>query len=136
MFSGLGMETSSYRHNYSQTKHQDLPVPFNLPSVLHNLLFEDIELELDKKQEDMLEMMKFSYMSLGKLQQKYAEEESKLKSKIFEEPDNMELKSEIQDIHLDRQQANFDFKNIVILMSDMLDREQLKKLLKFSNINI
>jgi len=135
MISGFG-SNSYYQHDVKARHAQDLPVPFNIPKVLHNLLFEEVELDFDRKQEDMVETLRFSFNSLIKIEKEYAIKEDELKSKMFQEPDNMEIKNEYQDIHLERQQINFDFKNLVVVMSDMLTREQLEKLLKFSNINI
>ena len=37
-----------------------LPVPFNIPLVLHNLLFEKTGIEFNAKQSDMIETLRFS----------------------------------------------------------------------------
>ena len=137
MISGFGGSTSSYHHHYFNTTHaRDLPVPFNIAKVLHNLLYEDIGVEFDAKEKDLLDLLRFSFESLAKFEYESSKKEADLKSKIFSEPDNMDIKDEYQDIVLDRQHAHYDFKNLVVLMSDMLNREQFEKLLKFSNIAI
>lgn len=137
MISGFGGGSSSYQHSSFHTSHgHDLPIPFNIPKVLYNLLFEDNGIEFDKKQKDFLEVLRFSYNSLLDLQIKYAQKEEQLKAKILEQPDNLDLKQKLEDMILDRQQAHYDFKNYVTLMSDMMSREQFAKLLKFSNIAV
>jgi len=137
MISGFGGSSSSYQHDSFYTTHgHDLPIPFNIPKVLYNLLFEDVGIEFDRKQKDFLEVLRFSYTALFKLKEKSAQQEAKLRAKIFEQPDDVDIKEKLEDIQLDRQQAHYDFKNYVILMSDMMDKEQFEKLLKFSNIAV
>ena len=135
MISGFGGGSNNYTKHHSQSgHHQDLPIPFNIHKVLYNLLYEDIGLEFDNKQEDVISTLRLAFTSLPKQQHIYALKELELKSRIFDEPDNMELKDKYENIQLDRRQAYYDFKNLVILISDMLNREQYEKLLKFSNI--
>ena len=136
MIAGFGGSSDS-KHQHFEIKHSsDLPIPFNIPIVLHNLLFEDNGIEFDAKQADIIETLKFSYISLAKIQQKFAVQEADLKAKIFSESDNIQHKIDYEEIQLDRQQANYDFKSLVELISDMLSREQFQKLLKFSNIAV
>ena len=114
----------------------ELPIPFNIPSVLTNLLFEDIGLEFDRKQKDMLETLQFSYKAVQKMQVRYNKQDQDLKIKIVADPDNQELKDEFEEMQLDILEANFHFKDLVITMSELLEREQYEKLLKFSNIPV
>ena len=95
MISGFGSGSTNYYHHDSNTKHaHDLPLPFNIPKVLHNLLYEDVDLEFDNKQEDMLETLRFSFKSLIKMQHDSLVKESEFRSKILEDPDNEQLKNE------------------------------------------
>lgn len=135
MISGFGGGTRvGYVHRDSPRDMSTLPVPFNIPNVLHNLLFEDIGLEFDSKQKDMIETLRFSYDALLKLQEKHRTKGQELLSKIMDEPDNMALKEQQSDMQLDMLLANQQFKEIVTVMSDLLKREQYEALLKFSNI--
>ena len=111
-----------------------LPIPFNMPIVLHNLLFEGTGIEYDKKQKDMLETLVFSFHALERMQQKYAPKEQELKTKLFHDPDNKKLKEEMEELQLEFFEANHHFKDLVIVISDMLTREQYTQLLEFSNI--
>ena len=124
------------QHSFSVAHTHALPIPFNIPKVLHNILFEELDLDLNNKQKDIIEAVRFSYTSLLKVQKIYGQKEAELKSRMFSESDNIELKRDYQDIVLDSQQANYDFKSLVTTMSDMLVREQFEKLLKFSNIPV
>jgi hypothetical protein len=135
MISGFGGGTKvNYVHHDSPHGMSGLPVPFNIPNVLHNLLYEDIGIEFDAKQKDMLDALRFSYDSLHKLQVSHLKREEEVREQILREPDNASLKDELEDMHLDMLQARYQFKEIVSVMSDLLQREQYEKLLKFSNI--
>ena len=130
---GGGSRQSSVHHNGVHFA-SNLPVPFNIPAVLHNLLFEDVGIEFDAKQKDMLETLRFSYNSLVKLQASHAQKTQELAQQIQNHPENLALKVEQEDMRLDMLQANYQFKDIVTTMSDLLKREQYEKLLEFSNI--
>lgn len=135
MISGFGGGTRvNYVHHSDVHSISHLPVPFNIPSVLYNLVFEDIGIEFDPKQKDMLETLRFSYNSLQKLQASHAVLEEELRQKILQDPDNRGLKQEQEDMQLDMLQATHQFKDIVTAMSELLKREQYEKLLRFSNI--
>ena len=135
MISGFG---SSNRANY--IRHADVhsishfPVPFNIPNVLYNLIFEDIGIEFDAKQKDMLETLRFSYNAFAKFQASYATRTEELKEKIIHNPQDEALKQELEDLQLELFQASYQYKEIVTAMSELLKREQYEKLLRFSNI--
>ena len=135
MMRGLG-NSSRIVQSHSSHHSGGLPVPFNLPNVLHNLLFEEIELEFDSKQQDLIEALTFSYNALGKMQSKYALKDQELRAGMLEDPGNIELKKLYEEMQLDIMMANHQFKDLVTIVSDSLNRDQYQKLLKFSNINI
>jgi len=113
-----------------------LPVPFNIPNVLHNLLFEDIDLSFDAKQKDLIEALAYSYKALDRMQTRYALKEQKLLTLIQEDAGNMGLKEAYEDLQLDEMIANHHFKDLVTVVSEALTREQYQKLMKFSGINV
>ncbi len=135
MIAGFGSSSGSNVEHYFSKKHTlSLPMPFNIPRVLHNLLFEDTAIEFDAKQKDMLEALRFSYIALGKLGEQYELQKSKLKEQILAEPDNTEIKHELEDLKLDKQQANYDFRNLTEIMLELLQKEQIEALLRFSKV--
>jgi len=113
-----------------------LPVPFNIPKVLHNLLFEEIGIEFDAKQNDMLETLRFSSHALNRMNEKYNPKVQELKNMLFKHPDNLELKREQEELQMDFFEANQHFKELVIVLSEILSREQYAVLLKYSNIPV
>ena len=132
-FSGGG--GSSYT---SQQAHLSggFVVPFNLPNVLHNLLYADIEFAFSAKQQDLHTMLKFSYESLQNLLQQSATEEQKLSQEILRSPDDVELTHRLQEIRLERMQATQDFKELLDVMAKLLTKEQYEKLLRASNLPV
>lgn len=134
MISGFSSAPRHHIGGYDSGKAGGLPIPFNLPGVLHNLLFEDVGLEFTNKQKDMLETLRFSQNSLVKLQQDYALKGQELVSKMIREPENASYKKEYDEMQLDMLDANQQFKELVIVISDLLTREQYAKLMEFSNI--
>jgi hypothetical protein len=135
MISGFGGGARvGHIHPTSMHFASNLPVPFNMPQVLYNLIFEDVGIEFDAKQKDVLEALRFSYNSLVKLQISYAQKTQDLAQKIQNNPDDTSLKAEQEDMRLDMLQANYQFKDMVATISDMLKREQYEKLLAFSGI--
>lgn len=136
MISGFSSAQRPSYGAYDSSHDGNLPVPFNIPMVLYNLLFEDIDLKFDAKQSDMLEALRFSYKALFKLQEISALKEQEVIANMLRNPDNIKYKEEHNQIQLDLLQANQHFKELVIVMSDLLTREQYAKLLKFCNINI
>jgi hypothetical protein len=134
MISGFS-STPRHSHGGYDSNHSGvLPVPFNIPNVLHNLLFEDVGLEFDSKQSDILETLRFSQAALVRMQQKYALKEQELVAKMLRDSDNQKYKEEYEEMQLDRFEANSYFKELVVVISDLLTREQYAKLLEFSNI--
>lgn len=114
----------------------NLPVPFNIPKVLHNLLFEDTGIEFDSKQEDMIHTLRFSYNSLLKLEKNHAQQQELLLQKLYENPNDFATKAALDEMRLDMLQAKYHFKDLVTVMSDLLKREQYEQLLAFSNIGV
>ena len=132
-FSGGG--GSSYT---SQQAHLSggFPVPFNLPNVLHNLLYADIDFAFDSKQQDLHTMLKFSYESLQKMLQQATAQEHEIRQKILQNPQNTALTEQLQEIALERMQATQDFKELLETMAELLTKEQYEKLLKISNLPV
>jgi len=137
MITGFG---SGARGDGSLTSHHlsggGLPVPFNIPKVLHNLLYEDTGVEFDPKQMDMIETLRFSTHALSRMNEKYGPRAQELKSQLFGDPDNKELIAEQELLQLDFFEAHQHFKELVIVLSDMLSRQQYAKLLEYSNIQV
>ncbi len=135
MISGF---SSMLRHSYGSYSHHlgSLPVPFNIPKVLYNLLFKDIDLEFDAKQSDIVEALRFSYKALLRMQEIYAPKEQEAVANMLRNPNNIKFKEEYDQIKLDELQANQHFKELVVVLSDLLSREQYAELLEFSNIKI
>lgn len=135
MISGFG---GSSRSDGNLASHHlsggGLPVPFNIPLVLHNLLFEEIGIEFDSRQLDMLETLRFSSYALSRMNEKYGPRAQELKSKLFSDPDNRVLIEEQEQLQLDFFEAHQHFKELVIVLADILSREQYGKLLEYSNI--
>ena len=118
----------------SNNKLGNLPIPFNIPNVLHALLFEDIGIEFSPKQQDLLEMLRFSYTSLENLKNTTAKLESSLNEKLLQNPDDPKVKQELETLRLEFYQANYDFKEMVGVLGELLEREQFQKLLSYCNI--
>jgi len=135
MISGFSTGSVNNDYQHSRVKYSsNLPVPFNIPNVLHNLLFEDVGLEFNAKQNDLKETLIFSSKALTKMEERYAKSEAEVRTKILQEPDNKNYVKELEEIQLDRLEAHAHFKDLVIVMSDLLVREQYTKLLAFSGI--
>ncbi|MEA2072546.1 MAG: hypothetical protein U9O86_03095 [Campylobacterota bacterium] len=66
--------------------------------------------------------------------EKHVPLEDDLRTKLFHDPDNEELKEEFAQLQLDFYEANHHYIDLVTVLSDMLSKEQYAKLLKFSNI--
>jgi len=135
MISGFSGKSNNDGYIHAKpTVASNLPVPFNIAIVLHNLLFEDIDLELDNKQADLKESLVFSHKALAKMNERYAKKEQELRRKIFEEPDNLAHKDALEEMSMDRLEGYNHFKDLVSAMADMLNKQQYAKLLEFSNI--
>ncbi len=135
MISGFGGSSVNSDYHHSRVKYSsNLPVPFNMPNVLHNLLFEDVGLGLNAKQDDLKETLVFSSKALTKMEERYAKSEREARAKILQEPDNKDYVKELEEIQLDRLEAHAHFKDLVTVMSDLLVREQYTKLLEFSGL--
>lgn len=135
MISGFSGKSNNdgYIHSKSNSA-SNLPVPFNIPAVLHNLLFAEIDLDLDNKQADLKEALLFSYKALSRIEERYAKKEQEIRRKIFEEPDNMSHKDALEEISTDKYEGYHHFKDLVSAMAEMLSKKQYAKLLEFSNI--
>jgi len=137
MMRGFGDSARQVHQNSdSSSSNNTLPVPFNIPIVLQNILYKDIDLGFDAKLQDMLETVRFANKAQEKMQIRYALKETQLQQQMILEPENDALKMEFEQIQLDRLQASFDFKDLVVALSDMMSKEQFEKLLKFSNIPV
>jgi len=136
MISGFGSSSTAGKHHHFSDKHHmlALPMPFSIPKVLHNFIFEDIDLKFDLKQQDIYEALKFTYISLIEFTQNFEENIASIKDKIRNEPDNQEIKNELKDIQLEMQEMNFEFKDLLEVMLEMLHREQIEELLRYSKI--
>jgi len=135
MISGFG--GGSRREIIDYTRYQyanNLPIPFNIPNVLYNLLFADIGIEFDNKQQDIMTALKFSYTALGKMESLHEQREQEVRAKIVQEPENQKLKDALEEMQLDRLDANSHFKDLVIVISEMLTRDQYTKLMKFCGL--
>lgn len=114
----------------------NLPVPFNIPKVLHNLLFEETGITFDAKQQDMLETLRFSYDALLRLEENHAKKSETLRLKLLETPDDLEIKASFEELRLDMLQAKFQFKELLGVMSELMKRSQYEQLLAFSKIGV
>jgi len=133
MISGFGSSRGpAFSHDIKHLGDGNLPVPFNIPNVLHNLLFEDTGIEFDNKQKDVIEAVRFSYNALQKMGVRYAQKEQKLLQKILKDPDNKALKEEQEELQLEKFEAYNQFKDLVITISELLTKEQYQKLMQFS----
>jgi len=134
-----GFSGSSRNYTFTHSRHiggGNLPIPFNIPNVLYNLLFEDFGLVFTRKQEDMRDAVSFSYKAVQRMEQRYAKEEQSLMQKMLQSSDDKVLKDELEELQLDRFQANQHFKELVNVLSDLLDKEQYAKLMSFSGIPV
>jgi len=113
-----------------------LPIPFNIPNVLYNLLFEDIGLVFTSKQQDMIDAVSFSYKAVGKMEQKYAQKEQELMHEFIQSSEDNTLKEKLEELHINRFEANQHFKELVIVLSELLEKEQYEKLMTFSGIPV
>jgi len=109
-----------------------LPVPFNIPNILHNLLFADINIKFDAKQEDVMHALRFSYTALQKVGVRYAQKEQELLEKLIADPDSKELKEEQEELQLEKFEAYNQFKDLVITISELLTPQQYQQLMQFS----
>ena len=136
MISGFGGSTGGGYSNTQTHLGGGFPVPFNMPNVLQNLLYGNIDFGFDVKQQDIHTTLKFSYEALQSMLQKSAQQEQILRQKILEDSHNTELLRKLQDMELDRMQATQDFKELLEVMADLLTKEQYEKLLKASNLPV
>lgn len=136
MISGFSNVSSGSSQSHHQHLSSGFPVPFNLPNVLRNLLYENIDLQLDNKQKDIHTALHFSYEALQKMLEKYTQEEHEYNSKLMQEPDNKELVEKIENIKLEKMDAVQDFKHILETMAEALNKEQYGKLLKASGLPV
>jgi hypothetical protein len=136
MISGFsGMKSVSPRGDYIGNA-SNLPIPFNIPKVLQNLLYGDIDFEFDQRQKDILQALKFSYESLIKMEKNYALKIAEVQEKLVDDSSNKELQQEYEDLKLDLLEARYQFKELVSAMSEVMTKEQYQKLLEYSNIPI
>lgn len=135
MFSGF---SSTMRHYMDSFDRGDapvgLPVPFNIPNVLNNLLYKEINIEFDAKQKDMIEALQFAHKSLAEMQKRYMIKEQKLKKELYQNPDDGEYKEAYEELQMDVLEANQHFRELVVVLSELLTREQYAQLMAFSNI--
>ena len=126
----------THQNKSSSPSSTALPIPFNIPIVLHNILFNDLDLGFSMKLQDMLETVRFAYNAQKKMQKRYAKREAEIQALLLSDAENLKLKHEYEEIQLDRLQASYDFRDLITALSDMMSREQFEKLLKFSNISV
>ena len=136
MISGFSGAMRHSTASYGADHAGGLPIPFNIPNVLHNLLYEDTGIEFDSKQADMIETLRFSQKALVKMQQNYAQKEQELMAKMLRHSDNKEIKEAYDEMQLEMLDATHQFKDLVTVISDLLTREQYGKLMEFSNIRL
>jgi hypothetical protein len=133
MISGFGASRGpAFSHDIKHLGDGKLPVPFNIPNVLHNLLFENTGIEFDNKQKDVMEALRFSYNALQKMATRYAQKEQELLQKILKDPDNKQLKNEQEELQLEKFEAYNQFKDLVITIAELLTKEQYQTLMEFS----
>ena len=136
MISGFGGSSRMFDHLEQRHMGGGFPVPFNLPNVLHNLLYKEDLLELDAKQKDLHTALRFSYESLDIMLKKYAQMEIEYKTKLLQESQNKDLIAQLENIELDKMDAIQHFKEILEAMAELLTKEQYGKLLKASNLPV
>ncbi len=132
-----GASSGSRGVNFS--RHQgggNLPVPFNIPNVLYKLLYDDIGIDFDVKQQDLITTLQFAYKALGKMEHRYTELEQEIRAKILHEPDNEKYTQELEKMQVERFEGNQHFKELVIVLSELLNKDQYEKLLKYCNIPV
>ena len=134
MISGFGGPTRAIRPHNHESGGGNLPIPFNIPKVLYNLLFEDIGLEFDPKQQDLIEMLRFSYKALPRMEANFIKKDQELRHSYMEHSNSLQYKERLEELQLDRLQGVADFKDFVTVVSEVLTREQYTKLLEYSGI--
>jgi len=133
MISGFGSSRGpTFSHDIKHLGDGNLPVPFNMPRVLHNLLFEETGIEFNAKQKDIMEALRYSYHALQKMGMRYAQKEQELLEKMLQNPDSQEIKEAQEELQLEKFEAYNQFKDLVIIISELLTKEQYQKLMEFT----
>lgn len=136
MISGFG---ASYAEQHSHTHSSlegSLPLPFNLPNVLNTLLFTDIDLNLDNKQKDILDNLKFAYNSRVKMLERIERREQELMQMMLNGDPEGKARQEHADLQFDKFQGSEAFIDLVNIMADLLTKEQNTKLLEAVGIQL
>jgi len=133
MISGFGSSRGpTFSNDIKHLGDGNLPVPFNMPKVLHNLLFEETGIEFNAKQKDIMEALRYSYHALQKMGMRYAQKEQELLEKMLQNPDSQEIKEAQEELQLEKFEAYNQFKDLVIIISELLTKEQYQKLMEFT----
>ena len=134
---------SGYSNVYSSSQRAEhthisssFPVPFNIPSVLHTLLYGDVDLDLNDQQKDLLDTLRFSYEALQKLNEKFLLKQQEYTQKLMQNPDDKETKHLMEESKLEMYDASNQLKMLVEAMAEMLTKEQYAKLLQAVGIEV
>ncbi len=136
MISGFGASYATAHAHAHSSLEGNFPIPFNLPNVLSTLLFSDLDLNLDTKQKDILENLRFSHQARSKMLEKISIKEQELMQLMLTNDPDGKARKEHEDLQFDKFQGSETFIDLVNVMADLLTREQNEKLLNAVGIKL
>jgi len=114
-----------------------MPMPFKIPRVLEILLNPKTDLNFTRKQNDIIEALRFSATAKQKLFHEMALEEQKLLEQMMHADEKLnELQEQYQEIQTHKMEASEIFFDLINTIAEELDKEQYKKLLELAGISV
>ena len=117
------------------TFDSSLPMPFKIPVVLQTLLNPKTNLNFSKKQEDLIEALRFSYDAKDRLFANMLEEENALLAQMTHEGEEIQtLKDKYNELQTQKMEASEICFDLINALADDLDALQYQKLLELSGV--
>lgn len=112
-----------------------LPMPFKIPVVLETLLNPKTNLNFSRKQEDLIEALRFSYEAKDRLFTNMFEDESALLVQMTQEGEEIQaLKDKYNELQTQKMEASEICFDLINALADDLDASQYQKLLELSDL--
>lgn len=128
MISGFSNMHSDDSSNHSFGGASSLPVPFNIPKVFFALLNHDVDLNLSRKQSDLIETLKFAHDSRETMLKRLQEEELEIRP-LMMEGDGI-AKQRYDEINMEKLEGFEHYLELIEAVAEILEPEQYKILLE------
>ena len=113
-----------------------LPMPFKIPIVLQTLLNPNTNLGFSKRQEDLIEALRFSFNAKNRLFTNMFEEEKTLLSQMMHEgAETQVLKDKYNELQTKKMEASEICFDLINALADDMNATQYQKLLELSGID-